>query len=267
MLLVRGLPLDGARILVVSRNGAPRTITEHLAGFTLDLELHDTYLLSFERPGCIGKQLLFNTEVPAGQAPMDYRFPFQVTLETAGPGQLEYAGPVGYIHFDERNGDFGYSTDYRIAKDSSLAAKLDQARVQFRETATAPVRQPVQAAQQARPVRTGAYEQVAPMTSRVAPKVHVLESSPRPVQGGVGPGRTEVPGGEAPALASLVPERGQGWRSEVQVDPLRVTTILTRDADGSQVEYRRVVSYYGSITYFRNGRPCSEATYLRETGQ
>lgn len=280
-LLIKGMPLDGARLIVVSNGKETRTITEHLGRFMLDLELQDRYLMSFERPGCVSKQLLFDTYVPEGHAgTRDFQFPFQVTLDAAMAGQLEYAGPVGYIHFDERSGDFGYSTDYRIAKDPVLTRKLGQAQAELEvaRPVAAPTA-PVVSVGTTWPSGAGTYaakaawstERVAPTVSRVAPMVHVLEAPAHqaPVAA-AGPEVAKEAEAMAMAVGAGVPS-GTGpevhWSHEVQVEPRHVITIITRESEGRKSVYRRVAGYYGGVTYFRNGQPCSAEVYERETGE
>jgi hypothetical protein len=53
----------------------------------LQLDLQQSYLLSIERPGCISKQLVFNTTVPSCCIRAEgYSFPFQVNLEAPPHG-------------------------------------------------------------------------------------------------------------------------------------------------------------------------------------
>lgn len=45
------------------------------------------------------------------------------------------------------------------------------------------------------------------------------------------------------------------------VERLRVSVVDVVEEDGRTVEYRRVTTFYGAVYHFRDGRPCSEATY------
>lgn len=295
ILLVKGMSMDSARVIVVSADAAPRVITEGLAHFTLELDLQGEYLISFERPGCVSKALQFNTRVPAGQlAGEGFYFPFQVTLAPPASGQhFAYAGPVGYIHFDPGLQAFGYDTDYRIAKNEVLTKRLELVHAQLERPALSEAR-PVSPAGKVEPPlpdrpndrreegdAPGRYHTLAPVVSEVAPKVHVLEvpdlprealaeaSKPKeaaqPVpeaqRAGTPPGEgTSVPV-QPQTMASL--DRGGHYSKSVEADQLHVITTITFDKDGSRMEYRRVVSYYGGTTYFCNGAACSEATYIQ----
>lgn len=288
MLVVKGKSMDGARVIVVAHDQAPKVITQNLTRFNLTLELQKEYLLSFERPGCMSKQLQFSTKVPDGRVlPGGFDFPFQVTLEPVPAGEhMEYAGPVGYIHYDATVGDFSYSTDYRINKDDILSNRLKEAQKELDEVKPSvakpdEARKPeavrkVERTRVARPTTDpkpevlGPNEQLAPTVRRVAPMVHVLQTpdaneaatprEERAVRVELRPAVVEEP-------LQTVPGRTSAMEKEVLVDPLRVSTVITHTEDGRKVEYRRVVSYYGSVTFFRNGRPCSADTYYRGIGQ
>lgn len=301
ILIVRQLPLEGARMIVVSKEGDAEVRTTGLEHFTLSLELGRTYLLSFERPGCVSKQLLFNTEVPeAALRPPGFTFPFQVTLEPAhGAERMQYAGPVGFIRFDGQTGEFGFSTDYRIAKDDALMARLEQIRGDHVADVTVPSVLPVdpagagqvhprlaqEIATPARNFTAGPEGQLAPTVGRVAPMVHVMETTRQPAMARVQDVRSDfnwappvaVPLGEAvppseegPAAARKeVPERAAVHvvNEALETDHLHViTTITVKGEEGTNV-YRRVAGYYGGVTYFRDGYPCSEGTYREGTGR
>lgn len=287
--IVKGLPMEGTRVIVVSRDREQRVVDENVSHFKLELGLQEDYLFSFERPGCMSKQLRFNTAVPPERiSPRGYSFPFQVTLEPMPPGQrMEYAGPVGYIHFDEATGNFGYSTDYRIERDpvmeqrlESVRAKIDAPAAMARtersgnngEPERMAVPQPRAEGTATRALHLG--EQMAPTVGRVAPKVHVLVTLDDPVPGpSPGPGETSAGAAVRAWARQAHPQEGKAVdgpsasrdgvqiESEVKVERLHVTTIVTRHEGNKRTEYRRVASYYGGITYFRDGRPCSAEVY------
>lgn len=298
MLIVKGLPLDGSQVIVVTKDGEDQVITEGLSHFTLNLELQKDYLVSFERPGCVSKQLRFNTHVADGYLNQEgFRFPFQVTLEPAPVGEhMEYAGPVGYIHFDEKLKDFSYSTDYRILKDAFLAKELEVVQTKLKSNvmaapsimaAPAKVERPVESTRSPspieaiKPVQRG--EVIAPVVSRTAPMVHVLATpvvpspppahSPAPVSASAvihGPQVSHAPEpAEVPAQVTEYKSVDDisGVEKEVQVDSLRVVTIIRFHKGANTDEYRRVVSYYGGTTYFCNGYACSADTFQREVNR
>lgn len=295
ILVVKRLPLEGARMIVVSKEGDAEMRTDGLAHFTLPMELGRTYLLSFERPGCISKQLLFNTAVPeAARRPSGFTFPFQVTLEPARAGErMQYAGPVGFIHFDEQTGEFAFSTDYRIAKDDALVARLEQVRDEHPGDEAVPSVLPVDAAGTggvvsglAAPGNVPAVEgRLAPTVGRVAPMVHVMESTVQPAAVGALDMRSDLlwvppmamPAGELVktsvadrAVANAEAPARVGVHvvnEELETDRLHViTTITVKGEEGTSV-YRRVAGYYGGVTFFRDGYPCSEFSYREGTGR
>lgn len=290
IMMVKGMSMTGARVIILGPDRSPRVLTEDLAHFTLRLELNTEYLLSFEREGCVSKQLQFNTSVPVGYPVGEgFYFPFQVTLEPLPKGQhFAYAGPVGSIHFDKYINAFGYDTDYRAAKDEVLTKRLELARTEIDQKATGDMvpaavavfgRSEGTAAMAPAVTPVTAYEVIAPTVSRTAPMVHVLET---PEQGKkVVPSYTETlhvaleelrpsrPGPELLALGTTPEENKMQspaamptyrWK-DVKADRLHVITTIKTQEEEREVEYRRVVSYFGGVTYFRNGQPCSQVIY------
>jgi hypothetical protein len=123
---ITGAPLDGAIVVIMGHAGQANVLRSGLAHFEHALPLQSTFLLSFEREGCVTKQLYFDTHVPEEvmeRAPFD--FPFLVTLEAIPTGTpFEYAGPVGYIRYYAAQGDFGYDTDYSRKVDPLLVERM-----------------------------------------------------------------------------------------------------------------------------------------------
>ena len=298
ILIVKGAPVEGSRVIILGKDGETRVLDEGLAHFTFSLELQKEYLVSFERPGFVSKKLRFNTKVPAGAPTMEgFRFPFQVTLEAPPDGQrMEYAGPVGYIHFDAGIGDFGYSTDYSMLKEDFLAEELEHVHTTLRERtppAASALPSPAMPMDASSSGRTGAVppstlmpvrpnEILAPRVSRVPPMVHVLASS-RPAASEVTDPPAFLPTEKAertvrplPApkpkqevekpreMEELAMVHRTGLEKEVLADGLRVITIIRKHEGPRTEEYRRVVSYYGGTTYFCRGYACSADTYERE---
>lgn len=291
VLLVRGMSMDGARVIVVSADREPKVITDALDHFTLDLDLQAEYLISFERPGCVSKELRFSTLVPEDHLGTgSFFFPFQVTLFAPGNGRhYEYAGPVGYIHFVKEINAFGYDTDYRVAKDESLSKRLDLVRKTLGMLAVGGAVQVGGAEPDISPLPAGKdmqrggdggtsrFATMAPIASEVAPMVHVLKArdneplpatikeqaiSPKEGMEGGQPGEHQE---ARPPLAwmdeSGGPVEGNDFSRELEMGKLHLTTIVKVRRGVQEVEYRRVVSYYGGVTYFCNGLPCSETTY------
>lgn len=292
ILRVKELSMDQARVVVVSNGGYRHVITEGLAHFSLQIDLQRSYLISFERPGCISKQLLFNTTVPDDCVHEGgFYFPFQVTLEPAMHGErVRFAGPVGYVRFDMDKEDFGYSTDYRIAKDEQLVAQLEEVRSSLAENA-----QEGSAPLSAVPLTDGAQQQsgpggnanamgsTAPTLSQVPPMVHVLETVCNTTINRLLPRMPEVacqiadPALLQPASAigptepawlrqSEAPEAGaKVVRKQVDAEKLRVVTTVLVEDHGRAEEFKRVASYYGGVTYFCRSSPCSEFTFNQAT--
>lgn len=291
ILLVNGMSMDGARVIVVSADAEPKVITEALDRFTLDLDLQAEYLISFERPGCVSKELRFSTKVPEDRMGSGgFFFPFQVTLAAPGNGRhYEYAGPVGFIHYVKEINAFGYDTDYRVARNEALAERLELVRRTLElpapgtaapVPASTPAGNPVSARkdiQREANVGPGSFATVASTVSEVAPKVHVIKTIANDVsrvpgkdealstEGGMHSGKNmQVQEGHQPLALAYEPptpvESGDFTR-DLELGKLHTTSIIRVRRGTQENEYRRVVSYYGGVTYFCNGHPCSEATY------
>ncbi len=102
--------LTGATLTVLQDGAAFTRMEQGLAQFQMELPLGHEYRLSFERPGTIGKELLFDTRLPGSVQPRkDYQFQFQVSLlAQPAEGPVHYDGPVGLIAFNAQEDDFGY---------------------------------------------------------------------------------------------------------------------------------------------------------------
>ena len=114
-----GNSLEGAQVSVLRDTRPVAVLTKGLARFSMRLDLQHTYLLTFEREGCITKQLYFDTRVPAVElmnAP--FTFPFKVTLEDRSPeSNARYVGPVGFVRYDKALKDFDYDKNYDMLHD------------------------------------------------------------------------------------------------------------------------------------------------------
>lgn len=114
-LKIEGGDLDGTRVVVL-KNGSPvRTLTDGLNKFSLDLDLHADYVLSFEKDGYVSKKISFNTRVPADKA-MDPFTPFEFAVslfkQYSDVNVVVFNQPVGMIRYEAALEDFDYDTDY-----------------------------------------------------------------------------------------------------------------------------------------------------------
>lgn len=125
LLIVRGDRTASVRV-AMTQLGAQSAVMDGLTGrFMLDLDLGETYLLSFERSGMVTKLVIFDTHVPEDQQWRRFEFPFQVTLFHEGwNGIRAYAGPVGFVHYDPSRKDFVHRTDHTAAPGSPQAEVL-----------------------------------------------------------------------------------------------------------------------------------------------
>lgn len=54
-------------------------------------------------------------------------------------------------------------------------------------------------------------------------------------------------------------------RSEdLQVEPNKVTTVVTLETAGVKTEYRKVIHKWGGTFYFKDGKTCTQQIYERE---
>lgn len=297
ILRVKSLKLDGARMIIIDMQGGTEVIDRGLARFKRTLPLQTSVLIAFERPGCVTKELYFDTHVPAeGMAHAPFQFPFQVTLEPLPDGQqFEYAGPVGYIRYHEEIGDFAYDTDYSRKADPVLAERmrtvisdLHDRGVSTPPPLIAPEMLPQPVPDRAAPELQDPFAVVVPTRASHAPLVHPtgrsakaalpLETPPVPPLPALEPPAAptpeplvvEVPEPSPPVVDEpmVTMEPALPVTSSVQrfedtiVEGRRVITVVRyRDTAGRAEEYRRVYHYYGGVFFFHNGSSCSERTY------
>lgn len=126
ILTVVGGDVEESLITVMPANGASYTLAKGTKAFSLKLELNNTYLVTFEHPKCLTKQLYFDTNVPKDYQLDEYGFPFEVVLEVERSSvDRAYVGPVGYIMYMELVNDFDYETDYTLKIDERLKERMD----------------------------------------------------------------------------------------------------------------------------------------------
>ncbi len=118
--------LNGARVVVYKNGQKERVLTADLSKFSLDLELNENYILSFEKQGSVSKKLSFNTRVPPEAAVRTFTpFDFSVSLfkQYDDLNMVVFNQPVGSIRYEPALSDFDYDMDYT----KSIQAKLQEA--------------------------------------------------------------------------------------------------------------------------------------------
>lgn len=126
MLTVNGANAKESQVTVIPSNGTAYTLEKGSLSFMLEFELDQRYLVIFEHPECLTKQLYFDTEVPDDYLYDQYSFPFQVILEKNRDENVSYAGPVGYIMYMDAVNDFDYETDYTLTIDEKLREEMER---------------------------------------------------------------------------------------------------------------------------------------------
>ncbi len=250
----KNIPFEGVRV-VVERNGIPvRVVTKDLRHFQLQLDLQQDYVVTFHRESCLSKSLHIDTHVPdqaLDAAP--FSFPFLVTLEPRPKGPLvRYAVPVGQIYFREEKGDFGYGTNYSLARDRQQAKLSDLPPPAVRAASTGASAEPsstltgptiASPLDKALPIKA---DRPAPIRRKDAP--NEVAKSTRPRHQAVG----------QDVLRGSVPD---GRSEELEVRPTYVAKEVRITQQGHTRVYRKVVHRDGEIRYFCNGNSCSESIY------
>jgi len=119
--------LSGAKVVVYKNGVKERTITQDLAKFSMDLDMQQNYILSFEKEGFVSKKIAFNTKVPAEVVNSDFvPFDFAVSIfkQYDDVNIVVFNQPVGIIRYETGAGDFDYDTDYTASIQSQLQETL-----------------------------------------------------------------------------------------------------------------------------------------------
>lgn len=257
----KDISFEGVR-LVVERNGITvQVVTEDLKRFQLELDLQQVYVLTFHREACLSKSLHIDTHVPEeALEAAPFRFPFLVTLEPRPKGPVvRYAEPVGDIYFMDGKADFGYGTDYSLARDRQRATLGRDPRVAVRSDGTGPGpstdfdRDRSMAGPATSLLGTGLSfeaDRQTPARSKEAPAATTRE--PRPHQ-------------EVVMEGALYPSKPDGRTEELQIRPTYVAKEVRITEQGRTCVYRKVTHRYGEVNYFCNGSGCSELSFRAAT--
>jgi hypothetical protein len=137
-LKIEGSDLSGARAVIYKNGEKDRTVTTNLNKFTLELDLNENYVISFEKPGFVAKKLSFNTRVPADAVTKGFTpFEFAVSLfkQYDDINIVVFNQPVGVIRYESGLGDFDYDTDYTKSIQSQLQQVLAEVEKRQKEEA------------------------------------------------------------------------------------------------------------------------------------
>jgi len=184
---IKGTKGGQTRLTVMPGTTPAYVLTPTNLHFVLDLALDETYLLTFEHPNCVTKQLYVDASVPLNKRTGDFDFPLKVVLERHDE-PFTYAGPVGFIYYEHGLTDFSYHTEYAIninKRFDERMAELERTGVDPRSAtlgytaSTSPVT-PATAAPPKEETPITPWSTVAPTVAHVAPKVHRLGSPESP---------------------------------------------------------------------------------------
>jgi hypothetical protein len=120
---IKGAAGGQTRVTVMPGTSPAFVLTPTTPRFVLELVLEETYLLTFEHPGCVTKQLYVDTTVPIEMRTSDFDFPMKVVLEHHKDPFI-YAGPVGFIFYEHAITDFSYNTDYAVRINERFAERM-----------------------------------------------------------------------------------------------------------------------------------------------
>ena len=282
-----GVPLDGTRVLVERDGIVIQMFTGPVGRMFMRLDLQRTYVLSFERDGCLTKRLLFDTRVPFdGLEHAPFTFPFKVTLEkNEEAAVLHYAQPVGFIRFYPAVRDFDYDTNYkmrrdqqeredRMARDPSFAEenaraialvdrlmKEEQEQSEARSVSASFTRAPGAALPP--PIATFApTEHSDAVLAPLAPAGPVARATGAPLKPAATEPRHRQPADRnKPVARAADPVPPDGRTEELVVEKNIVATIVRITKNGCTREYRRIAHGYGDVHYFCNGSSCSGSSY------
>ncbi|MEX1132951.1 MAG: hypothetical protein WEC15_06985 [Flavobacteriales bacterium] len=177
---IKGTKTQQTRLTVMPGTTPAYVLTPTSMHFILDLVLDETYLLTFEHPNCVTKQLYVDTSVPLDQRRKDFDFPLMVVLEHHVEA-FSYAGPVGFIYYDHSLTGFSYHTEYAITINKRFGERM----VELERTGIDP-RTAIQgytaSTTRALPVSVEPQKEIpmpqwstlAPTVAHVAPMVHRL---------------------------------------------------------------------------------------------
>ena len=135
---IEGGSIDDTKV-VVYRNGVKdRVVNNNLSKFALDLDLNQSYVLSFEKDGFVTKKLSFDTHAPAEAIANGFTpFEFAVSMfkQYDDVNMVVFNQPVGKIRFEPTVDDFDYDTDYTKSIQSQLAKTMEEVAQKQKEEA------------------------------------------------------------------------------------------------------------------------------------
>ncbi|MBK7295214.1 MAG: hypothetical protein IPI91_00430 [Flavobacteriales bacterium] len=134
-LQIEAILLDEARIILLPENGETTLLENIGTTIDLDLDLGTAYLIEFQRPGCVSRQLMVDTRVPGITTVTSFAVLANMKLVVPKRGQdFEFDGPVGYIYFNEVAGAFIYHTDLRVVGEQAMIGRMSTERERFAQS-------------------------------------------------------------------------------------------------------------------------------------
>ncbi|MBP6312990.1 MAG: hypothetical protein WAR83_15250 [Flavobacteriales bacterium] len=280
-LRIEAVLLDEARIILLPENGEAKLMENLGTSIDFDLDLGTSYLIEFQRPGCVSRQLMVDTRVAGNASVTSLIAQANMKLVIPKRGQdFEFDGPVGYIYFNETAGSFLYHTDYRAVGEQYMVDRMNTEREHFARPdalVVVPKRGYVihPGYEYGTKVATGVNN--APLvhrTGRHTPEdefIQFTEKAPfailvTPPEASVA---LSIPAPIAPMAAVSEPAQPIA-ASVMDVHTINEELIVSRSRiikevkvlrDGRTSTYRKVTERYGAVYYFKDGVSCSEHVY------
>lgn len=290
-LTIEAVLLGEARIILLPQNG-DATLMENI-GTTINfnLDLGTTYLIEFQRPGCVTRQLMVDTRVTGNAAVTSLIALAKMKLVVPKRGQdFEFSGPVGYIYFNEAAGAFLYHTDYRVVGERFMVDRMNVERKHFAQPdalVVVPKRGYITHPDYEYGTKVANGVNNAPLVHRtgrdksedhfiqeveVAPVAATVAQPVAPVEAPVAAATLHVASHVAPITTVAAPKSITASvmeepliNEELTVSRLRIIKDVRILRDGRTETYRKVTERYGAVYYFKDGVSCSEYVYKSGT--
>ena len=226
LFIVQGAALDRAVVRVMPSNAKAYSLPMGTERFVLELPVNDTYLISFERPGCPTKEVYFDTSVPVERHMEDFEFRFKVTLEhMENERMFTYDGPVGFVRYMHGLKDFGYETKYVMKVNEGLKERMEE----YKESGVDP-------------------------KVIMVPKVALVVDRKRD-----GSTTETRPMNAMATTGDIAPITRE---EELIVEPRTVSKVVRlTHANGQVEEFRKVMHSYGDTFFFHNGQSITSDRY------
>ena len=279
-LQIEAILLDEARIILLPENGEATLLENIGTMFDLNLDLGTSYLIEFQRPGCVSRQLMVDTRITGNATVTSLIARAKMKLVVPKRGQdFEFDGPVGYIYFNEATGSFLYHSDYRVVGAQFMIDRMNTEREHFAQPdalVVVPKRGYIIHPDYEFGTKVSTGVNNAPMVHRtgreksegqfiqvaeVAPDVTPVTQPDAPIASVTLP-VAPITGTAAsmPMITASVMDT-PFINEELIVSRSRIIKEVKVAREGRTATYRKVTERYGAVYYFKDGVSCSEYVF------